>query len=196
MVLYNGQTPWRVPLNIGEVIDGGIIPERYLLQGNYYLLDENRVTEQRLSELHNLAAAVIYYEKHRRSDDMRSALMKMMDLLTNEYFDEIRQVILWAFRITGRKFDEKEIKELQTLKEGKEYMDTVTSQWEINIRNKALQEGRLEGRQEGRQEGLKQGEEKTLHSVARSMKLKGLEASLISELTGLSEEEILAIDLK
>ena len=45
---------------------------------------------------------------------------------------------------------------------------------------------KVEGRTEGKAEGLAEG--KT--DVARAMKAKGLETSLISELTGLSEEEI------
>ena len=49
-----------------------------------------------------------------------------------------------------------------------------------------LAEGEAKGRVEGRAEGLAEG--KT--DVARAMKTKGLESSLISELTGLSEEEI------
>ena len=35
-----------------------------------------------------------------------------------------------------------------------------------------------------------------MYSVARFIKRKGFEASLISALTGLSEEEVLKIDLK
>ena len=117
-MLYNGNKPWNVPLNIRDLIDGGIIPERYLLRGGYYLLDENRVPEPRLSELHNLASAVIYYECHRRTDDMKSTLTQMMKLLEKEDFSEIRQVLLWAFRLTGKKFNEEDINKLRSLQEG------------------------------------------------------------------------------
>ena len=68
-------------------------------------------------------------------------------------------------------------------------MEAVTSQWETNIRNKALQEGE----EIGLQKGLQQGDRK-LCSIVRSMKQKGFATPLISELTGLSEEEIRAID--
>ena len=51
-------------------------------------------------------------------------------------------------------------------------------------------EGRAEGRVEGKAEGLAEGRTEGKTDVARAMKAKGLEISLISELTGLSEEEI------
>ena len=49
---------------------------------------------------------------------------------------------------------------------------------------------KAEGRTEGKAEGLDEGRIEGKTDVARAMKAKGLETSLISELTGLSEEEI------
>ena len=51
-------------------------------------------------------------------------------------------------------------------------------------------EGRTEGKAEGLAEGEAKGRAEGKTDVARAMKAKGLEISLISELTGLSEEEI------
>ena len=49
---------------------------------------------------------------------------------------------------------------------------------------------KAEGRTEGKAEGLAEGEAKGKTDVARAMKAKGIEISLIAELTGLSVEEI------
>ena len=57
-------------------------------------------------------------------------------------------------------------------------------------RTEGKAEGLAEGRTEGRAEGLAEGETKGKTDVARAMKAKGLEIGLISELTGLSVEEI------
>ena len=51
-------------------------------------------------------------------------------------------------------------------------------------------EGRMEGRQEGRQEGLEEGAEKERLSNARKMKDKGLDYATITDITGLTSEEI------
>ena len=55
---------------------------------------------------------------------------------------------------------------------------------------KGLAEGEAKGEAKGRAEGLAEGEAKGKMEVARAMMDKGLEMALISELTGLAEEEI------
>ncbi len=59
-----------------------------------------------------------------------------------------------------------------------------------NIIYTAKVEGRTEGKAEGLAEGEAKGRAEGKTDVARAMKAKGLGISLISELTGLSEEEI------
>ena len=51
-------------------------------------------------------------------------------------------------------------------------------------------EGMAEGEAKGRAEGIAEGRMEERGKMARMMKAKGLEISLISEMTGLSEEEI------
>ena len=52
------------------------------------------------------------------------------------------------------------------------------------------EEGRFEGRLEGIAEGIEQGREEERFSNARKMKAKGLDPAIISDITGLSREEI------
>ncbi|KLI31741.1 hypothetical protein SZ50_09965 [Brachyspira hyodysenteriae] len=54
----------------------------------------------------------------------------------------------------------------------------------------ALSEERIRGREEGREEGIKEGIKETQISMARNMKNKNMDIKLISELTGLTTEEI------
>ena len=64
----------------------------------------------------------------------------------------------------------------------------------MNIREYIKEEGRQEGiqkgRQEGRQEGIQKGMQEGRQQVVLNMLQKRLDTSLISEVTGLSEEEI------
>lgn len=62
-----------------------------------------------------------------------------------------------------------------------------------NIRNSRFfkevkQEGKEEGIEEGRQEGRQEGREEGIMKTARNMLAKGLDISLIAEVTGLSEQ--------
>ena len=55
---------------------------------------------------------------------------------------------------------------------------------------KGRKEGKLEGIKEGKLEGIKTGEENKAISIAKAMKNKNMDINLISEITGLSVEEI------
>ena len=57
-------------------------------------------------------------------------------------------------------------------------------------RAEGLAEGLAEGRAEGRAEGLVEGRAKGLADVARAMLERGMDKKMISELSGLSEDEI------
>ena len=57
-------------------------------------------------------------------------------------------------------------------------------------RQEGIQKGMQEGRQKGRQEGIQKGMQEGRQQVVLNMLQKRLDTSLISEVTGLSEEEI------
>ena len=65
-------------------------------------------------------------------------------------------------------------------------LDTAKMEGREEGRAEGREEGRAEGRSEGRAEGIK---ENTL-AIARKMKAGGMSAATISEITGLSEEDI------
>ena len=54
----------------------------------------------------------------------------------------------------------------------------------------ALNEERIKGREEGLKEGIEQGEKNKAISMAKNMKARDMDLNLISELTGLSIQEI------
>ena len=60
----------------------------------------------------------------------------------------------------------------------------------FTVRGEALMEGRAEGREEGRAEGMEEGQRLEKIQNARKMKELGVEAHVISQVTGLSSEEI------
>ena len=53
-----------------------------------------------------------------------------------------------------------------------------------------LKEERQEGIKEGKLEGIKEGEKNKAISMAKSMKAKNMDINLISEITGLTIEEV------
>ena len=57
-------------------------------------------------------------------------------------------------------------------------------------RAEGVTEGMAKGRAEGRAEGMAKGRTEGIWAMARNMKSKSFDASLIAEITGLSQEEI------
>lgn len=53
-----------------------------------------------------------------------------------------------------------------------------------------IKEGRKEGRKEGIKEGIKEGERNKQFEIAKNLKAKGMDITAISEVTGLSIEEV------
>lgn len=63
--------------------------------------------------------------------------------------------------------------------------------WDMNTaRSNAIKEGRQIGLEEGREEGKAEGRAEGIHQVALNMLSKSMDPATISELTGLSLEEI------
>ena len=61
---------------------------------------------------------------------------------------------------------------------------------DIMVQNDVLDTAKMEGREEGRAEGRAEGIKENTLAIARKMKAGGMSASTISEITGLSEEDI------
>ena len=85
-----------------------------------------------------------------------------------------------------------------TTMEKKEYKKSVLEYADVQdaircAQENSLKEGIEEGREEGREQGIQQGEANAKRLLALNMLAKGLDPSLVSEITGLTKEEVLAL---
>ena len=62
-----------------------------------------------------------------------------------------------------------------------------------NSLEEGIEQGIMQGREEGREEGMQQGEAYARRILARNMLDKGLAPALISEISGLTEAEVMAL---
>lgn len=58
---------------------------------------------------------------------------------------------------------------------------------------KGREEGREQGREQGIQQGMQQGEDNTKRLLACNMLAEGFDTAVVSKITGLTEEEVLAL---
>ena len=78
-----------------------------------------------------------------------------------------------------------------TGKEKMAYDESLKIKWDnYSGMDYAIKEGVKEGIKEGLKEGMKKGKEESKKEIALAMKIRGMEISVIQELTGLSESEI------
>ena len=85
-----------------------------------------------------------------------------------------------------------------TAMEKKEYKKSVLEYADVQdaircAQQKSMKAGLEQGREEGRNEGREEGENTTRRLLAKNMLAKGLAPSLIAEISGLTEVEVLAL---
>ena len=82
LVLYNGARPWTAAQRVQDLIEqapAGL--DRYQPRLRYLLLEENRYTEEALSPLKNVAAAVFRLEQSHRPEDIERVVMALVQWL-------------------------------------------------------------------------------------------------------------------
>lgn len=151
-----------------------------------------KLTEQETKEVFYEKLNYIYLEmpKFNKSEkELETRFEKWMYVLKNlPLLDRVPAKL--KEKIFMKLFKTAEISKLKP-EEYKQYEASVNSYRDIlNIKNTYLEKGEIKGRMEGIKEGMEKGMEKGKIETAKKMKIKGMDISLISEITGLSKEEI------
>ena len=177
IVLYNGGTAWKVPLDVASLF--GPMPPRlelYRPQHRYFLLDEKAVSPQTLQERgKGLAGILIRVEQAQGMEDVREAFRDMMQLLKGEESQSLQIAFIEWLQYVGQnigiaeyipkatnlqEFDamlEENLLKWKARQEAawkKEWSEEWSEEWKEKYLSEGRQEGRLEGRLEGRQEML------------------------------------------
>lgn len=181
IVVYSGQEHWTAATNLADLIENNELLGEFALQFQYFKIAENEVPLERLLELGNTVAALFLGEVHHD----RALLVQVLEKLPRH---EDRQLISLLFNYFEQLFNHKKLNEVdwQTL-------DKVRTEQEINMfleNMKICDEiAYLKGISEGEQRGKFEGKLET----AKAMFAKGLDISLIAEVTGLAISDIEAL---
>ena len=155
IVLYNGAAPWKAPTDIADLIPKapGLVAN-YLPQLKYLLIEQNQYTDNTLSTMRNLVAAIIQVE-HPAS---RQALIQLIDLLNDWLADnpELRRIFaIWIRAVVLRR--SKHAVVLPKIDDLKELKMTLTARFETWA-EEFEQRGIEKGLQAGIEQGLLKGE--------------------------------------
>ena len=189
-VFYHGRGKWKIKKEFNDIFD---VPEdikKYILNYRYMLFDTNELELDNIEdkELRNniILLSMLILMKSGRKRDIESIervidLWRRMGVVGKEEYVSV----FLTYIMETRDIKEEELKEIIEEKNiGGDVMPTLASRL------------REEGYSRGIKEGIKEGIYEDKREVAKNMLLKGLHIDLISEVTGLTKEEVRKIEKK
>ena len=176
IVLYNGNALWTAPVNLSALIEQIPPLGRFALDFEYFLIAENQYSQEALLNIRNIVSTLFLAESHY---DLEMLEVELLNLFSSEadkgavslFLNWLRQL---AFH--GR-LESEDYQSLEYIYRNEEEVKTMLVTALERERERFFQNGLLEGKIE----------------AAQAMLAKGMEITLISEITNLPEERLLQL---
>jgi len=160
LVLYNGRTPWKAPLDMEKLVAPapGKLKE-YQANLRLLLIDEGRLQASQLEQERNLASVLFALENSRDPQEMERAVSLLGDWLAEPDFNELRRTFFeWLSRVfLPVHFPGIDFSKIDKLSEVKNMLAERVIEWTEEWKQQGRQEGLQQGLQQGVQQGLQQG---------------------------------------
>ena len=208
IVLYNGESPWTAPVNLSALIEQNPPLGAFALDFQYFLIAENRYSQEALLKIRNIVSTLFLAESHYDVDLLE---VELLNVFSSEVDKEAVSLFLNWFRqlaFHGR-IEPEDYESLESIYRTEEEVKTmlVTALerdrerfFQNGLREgkqegllEGEQKGRIEGEQKGRIEGEQKGRIEEKIETAKAMLAKGMEMTLISEITNLPEAQLLQL---
>ena len=205
IVLYNGEAPWTAPVNLSALIEQNPPLGAYALDFQYFLIAENEYSQEALLKIRNIVSTLFLAESHY---DLEVLEVELLNLFSTEVDREAMSLFLNWFRqlaahgriesidyesLESIYLNEEEVKTMLVTaleRERQEFFQNGLREGEQKGRIEGEQKGRIEGEQKGRIEGEQKGRIEGKIEAAKAMLAKGMEITLISEITNLPEAQL------
>lgn len=146
IVLYNGEKTWNAPLNVGELVASVHSSlAKFQLSQEYFLLDENRISEFLLDNAKGEAGYIFRFERAKDKESVLALYNEFKSRLSDEKYEILRRSTrAWLVRLMRRKslVGQSSVDEPE---EDNVMLEQKFRQWEQEF----IQKGREEGREEG-----------------------------------------------
>ena len=197
IVLYNGSAPWTAPVNLSALIEQTPPLGAFALDFQYFLIAENQYTQEALLKIRNIVSTLFLAESHYDLDMLE---VELLNLFSSESDRQAVSLFLNWFKqlaVHGQ-IEPADYQALEYIyrneEEVKTMLVTALERERKQIFQNGLREGEQKGRIEGEQKGRVEGEQKGRVEAAKAMLAKGMELTLISEITNLPEAQILQLE--
>ena len=176
IVLYNGEAPWTAPVNLSALIEQMPSLGAFALDFQYFLIAENQYSKEALLKIRNIVSTLFLAESHYDLDLLE---VELLNLFSSEVDKQAVSLFLNWFRqlaFHGR-IESGDYESLETIYRNEEEVKMMLVTALEREKQQIFQNGLLEGKIE----------------AAQAMLAKGMEITLISEITNLPEERLLQL---
>lgn len=154
IVLYNGMSVWRAPLEVAECF---VAPPpglaRFVPRLPYHLVDEARLKLHPLSSVRNFAEALFRLEHGRNVADLRRVLQALDPMLKDPALQSLRRAFgVWVRSLLRRKAPHstiEEINQINDIMEADSMLAERIESWFDEATRKGMQHGMLQGQRQG-----------------------------------------------
>jgi predicted transposase/invertase (TIGR01784 family) len=182
VMLYNGEKKWTAPVEFGNLVENSI-PEVYIPSFRYYKIAANEFSNETLLGIKNVLSAIFFLE-NTEMKDIPGDIKHIVNLIGKEKPEELRLFRKWIKHFF---YGNDEISDgiENSVKEIEEVKDMLSAT--LKKRDKMQFE---QGLEQGLEKGLEKGIQKGKLETARNLLKEKMSVKKISEITGLTVEEI------
>ena len=192
IVLYNGSAPWRAPVNLSGLIEQTPPLGRFALDFEYFLIAENRYSQEALLKIRNIVSTLFLVESHYDLDVLEVELLNLFS--TERDRQAVSLFLNWFKQLASHgRLESEDYESLESIYRTEEEVKTMLVTALEQERERFFQNGLREGKQEGLREGEQKGRIEEKIETAKAMLAKGMEITLISEITNLPETQLLQL---
>lgn len=195
LLFYHGRTsPYPYSTNWLDEFENPEIAKALYSQ-DFPLVDVTVISDDEIIR-HKRVALLELVQKHVRQRDLLDFTDTLVTLLLERLIttNQLESLVEYLLRVGETSNLEGLMRTLaQQVPEHEERFMTVAEQLEARGREQGLKQGLEQGRQEGEAFGRQEGQQEAKLTIAKRMLAAGLDKSLISDTTGLSEKELLAL---
>ena len=192
IVLYNGAARWTASVNLSALIEQMPPLGTFALDFEYFLIAENQYSQEALLNIRNIVSTLFLAESHYDLDVLEAELL---NVFSSEGDRQAVSLFLNWFRqlaFHGR-IESSDYESLEYIYRTEEEVQTMLVTALEKERERFFQNGLREGEQKGRTEGKQEGRIEEKIETAKAMLAKGIEMTLISEITNLPEAQLLQL---
>ena len=188
IVLYNGEAHWTAPVNLSELIEQTPPLGAFGLDFQYFLIAENQYSQEALFKIRNIVSTLFLAESYY---DVEVLEVELLNLFSSEVDKEAVSLFLnWFKQLASHgRLESDDYESLESIYRNEEEVKTML----VTALERERQQIFQSGLREDKQEGLLEGEQKGRIETAKAMLAKGMEMTLISEITNLPEAQLLEL---